>query len=604
MQKGNYAVTKVNYIAGQPMKVIFTLKAEPTDYIKPKWLEREEYAIKLRKEGRNAEAANYLKHAEPKAFNPALVGTLDIETVVKNGIHIPFLYSFYDGKESFSFMYTAPYDLLRTILQPKYKGYTFFAHNLSRFDSIFLLKHLAELDEQGYKVNMIKKEDKFININITHKKDRKIDFNIKDSLLLLNIGLDKLCKQFNVPVQKTIQPVYVHGPEDGDDYLFYENDSLSHFNKKVEVINIFREYSFKIQKYCENDCKALHGVLLAFGELMQSKFSSNILTFPTIPSLAFNLYKEKYIPINTIPATRGEIFGRIRNSYTGGSTEMYKPEHPKDAPVNCYDVNSLYPTVMDKSLFPCGQIYSYTGNIHLVPEADFPYWIGKANVSNVNNPLYQPYLQMHHKTKGGWRTVAPNGKFDMWIHKPEYENALKDYTFNFSESEGYAFTRCERLFEGYVTNIYAMRQTFPKSDPMNYICKLLMNSLYGRFGMAIPTTETSFMDWTTLEAKLIEGNVKISSQQISETLYFCEQEIDGDDSTHNVNVAIASAVTAYSRIFMSQFKNNANYDLYYTDTDSIFIREHLNNNLEGSALGQLKLEYTFSPPEGGGVVYS
>jgi hypothetical protein len=28
-----------------------------------------------------------------------------------------------------------------------------------------------------------------------------------------------------------------------------------------------------------------------------------------------------------------------------------------------------------------------------------------------------------------------------------------------------------------------MRLQYPKSDPLNLICKLLMNSLYGRFGM-------------------------------------------------------------------------------------------------------------------------
>jgi hypothetical protein len=41
-------------------------------------------------------------------------------------------------------------------------------------------------------------------------------------------------------------------------------------------------------------------------------------------------------------------------------------------------------------------------------------------------------------------------------------------------------------------------------------------------------------------------------------------------ATVNSNVAIASAVTAYARIHMSQFKNNPQLpNLYYTDTDSV-----------------------------------
>ena len=44
---------------------------------------------------------------------------------------------------------------------------------------------------------------------------------------------------------------------------------------------------------------------------------------------------------------------------------------------------------------------------------------------------------------------------------------------------------------------------------------------------------------------------------------------------------------------MSQFKNNHNYILYYTDTDSIFIGGILPKDLIGSELGQFKLENSF-----------
>ena len=40
---------------------------------------------------------------------------------------------------------------------------------------------------------------------------------------------------------------------------------------------------------------------------------------------------------------------------------------------------------------------------------------------------------------------------------------------------------------------------------------------------------------------------------------------------HKVSIGIASAVTSYARIYMSQFKNSI-YELYYSDTDSLFIR--------------------------------
>lgn len=60
-----------------------------------------------------------------------------------------------------------------------------------------------------------------------------------------------------------------------------------------------------------------------------------------------------------------------------------------------------------------------------------------------------------------------------------------------------------------------------------------------------------------------------------------------------MNVAIASAVTAYSRVYMSNFKNRENINLYYSDTDSIFIDRKLNDEWVGDRMGQFKLENIF-----------
>jgi len=57
--------------------------------------------------------------------------------------------------------------------------------------------------------------------------------------------------------------------------------------------------------------------------------------------------------------------------------------------------------------------------------------------------------------------------------------------------------------------------------------------------------------------------------------------------------AIAAAITAYSRIHMSQFKNNPDINLYYTDTDSIYTDSDVEPSLiDSQVLGKLKLENT------------
>lgn len=44
---------------------------------------------------------------------------------------------------------------------------------------------------------------------------------------------------------------------------------------------------------------------------------------------------------------------------------------------------------------------------------------------------------------------------------------------------------------------------------------------------------------------------------------------------------------------MSKFKTDKNYNLFYTDTDSIDIDKKLESNLIGSKLGLIKLEHIF-----------
>ena len=54
---------------------------------------------------------------------------------------------------------------------------------------------------------------------------------------------------------------------------------------------------------------------------------------------------------------------------------------------------------------------------------------------------------------------------------------------------------------------------------------------------------------------------------------------------------MASFVTAYARIHMSQFKNNKDFIVYYSDTDSLFTNKPLSDNLiNEKKLGYMKLE--------------
>ena len=53
-------------------------------------------------------------------------------------------------------------------------------------------------------------------------------------------------------------------------------------------------------------------------------------------------------------------------------------------------------------------------------------------------------------------------------------------------------------------------------------------------------------------------------------------------SNVNSNVAIASFVSSYARIIMTKYLNREDINVYYTDTDSIFINNPLDDSLVDS----------------------
>jgi DNA polymerase elongation subunit (family B) len=150
------------------------------------------------------------------------------------------------------------------------------------------------------------------------------------------------------------------------------------------------------------------------------------------------------------------------------------------------------------------------------------------------------------------------------------------------------------IFKEYIEFLYSLRLNYPKTDPLNFIAKILMNSLYGRFGMDDSFSNISIIDkdfYPDFENKYLDKIVdKIDLG--GNFLIFYESE-ENDEEIHNVSVAIAAAITAYSRIHMTQFKNNPKIILYYSDTDSIYVDEKSEIEqilIDNKILGKLKLE--------------
>jgi hypothetical protein len=481
--------------------------------------------------------------------------TYDIETKTIDGLMIPYCVCLYDGSNHKVF-YITDYDHLNLtikeksdlllkdsitfLLKPQYSGYKVYAHNFSYFDGIFLMKFLTEVDGV---VKPVIRDGKFIETKIFYNwKDSKPDSNnnisneniykennnkaksckhhisFRDSLLLLPNKLSKLAKTFGVDNKDLFPYKFVNLNTTTFDYegpipsLQYYN-VLDMGDDDEERFKTWKAYKARFNKntrkdikwnlkketilYCKNDVKILWE--------MKS---------PTISSLAFKLFRSNYLQELDnnkikIPAITGKIYSEIKKSYTGGAVDVYKPYGEN---IKVYDVKSLYPSVMLNNPMPVGNPTYFEGNIL----SNKNYWTNnnkEENNSNNEKPfgffyvkvqtpkeMKEPILQVKRKINNLTRTIAPIGSWKGWYFSEELYNAEK-YGYKFEFLKGYTFAK-GFIFKDYVEKLYAIKESHPKGSPMNLNAKLLLNSLYGRFGMS-PNSDEHIVLPSSLSNKFI-----------------------------------------------------------------------------------------------------
>jgi hypothetical protein len=228
-----------------------------------------------------------------------------------------------------------------------------------------------------------------------------------------------------------------------------------------------------------------------------------------------------------------------------------------------------------------------------------PFGFFEVKVTTPKNLKY-PILPTRKKIDGVFKTIYPLGKWKGVYFSEEIYNAMK-YGYKFEFLRGYVFDKAE-IFKEFVDNLYEMKSNSEKGSPDYIISKLLLNSLYGRFGMS-PYKEKHIIlssgEASEYYQKYRVTNViplkNINKEIIS---YIDDITIKHRDYSPkmNISVPIASAVTAYGRMHMSYYKmmcERLGIILFYSDTDSLYLDKALDNKYIGKGLGQLKLEHIF-----------
>ncbi len=417
-----------------------------------------------------------------------------------------------------------------------------FAHN-AKYDTLITntVKYMMELK---YKLMKFSDDNPFFMV--WEKEIEKKKITILSSTNYYKMSLEKLGEIFDLNKLK----------------INYEGDD----EEKQEI-------------YCMRDVEILKTAMLHFINFIKNEALGNFSM--TIAGQAFNAYRHRFMYHNIYIHRNINSVKLERLAYAGGRNECFYIGKCKGN-MTSFDVNSMYPAVMLNEKYPI-KLITYRKSI---------------SVDNLKDVLKKGYLviaECYINTdenvffKKNGKLIFPVGKFKTYLSTPEIIYGLNN---NLIEKIGEInIYQGDVIFKQYVEYFYKKRQEAKKAknEVLTTTYKLFLNSLYGKFGQKDivwekigdadidVTEERHIFDVDLLKYTLI----KIMGGSIFKK----KEDIIGYSEATNAFCAIASHVTAYARMKLWQYiKIAGKENVFYCDTDSLFVNEEGKKRLEESGL--------------------
>jgi hypothetical protein len=311
----------------------------------------------------------------------------------------------------------------------------------------------------------------------------------------------------------------------------------------------------EMEEYNKRDCE----VTYKFVELMQreiNKIGGELKL--TMASTALDTYKRKFQVANIKHAK----CDNIKFAYYGGRTEAYSRGTIKN--INVYDINSLYPSVMCNDIPEPSSMYK---GFNIEDE-------GITEAEIITNPDYYPILPYRNID---YKLLFPTGKFKGWYSNVELRKA-RDMGYKVNIIQSYNYRKTNDYFSEYIKEIYNKRLQYKKEgNPVEVVYKLLMNSLYGKFGQRKERDKTIFHSWEY--GKKYDDDIRWGLDGVGYHIEKISKE------TKFMIPIFSTYITAYARLKLYEYLNRSNP--VYCDTDSIFTNKTVPVS---NKLGAMKLE--------------
>lgn len=415
-------------------------------------------------------------------------------------------------------------------------------HNL-KFDGFFIIDYLFR---QGFSIISSKKEKKdntfsclisdmgqYYSITVYFKvwKKRVHKVTFYDSLKIFpNFSVEKIAEGFNLPIRKL--------------EIDYKKKRPVGYELTQEEID-----------YIRNDVEIMARAI----NIMFSEGHNKM----TIASNAMADYKSRCGNFRKIfPLLKKEVDADIRRAYRGGFT--YVNERWQNKPVGAgivLDVNSLYPSVMRQKLMPYGEPAFFEGKYAL--DSKMPLFVQSFSCRFELKPNKIPSIQLKHNMSFAENEYVKSSKgeeVELCLTKPDFELFCEQYNItDITYHGGWKFKASRGLFDDYIDHWIGEKIKAGKEGnaPIRQISKLLLNSLYGRFGISSNgRTKVPYLGDDNIVHFMLEDGKERETCYIPVAAYVTSY---GREKTIKTSQAI--------RDFTMQKYGEDRY--YYSDTDSI-----------------------------------
>lgn len=331
------------------------------------------------------------------------------------------------------------------------------------------------------------------------------------------------------------------------------------------------------ERYQKRDCEILREMVVDILENGMGKITIGSNALADYRKIIGAKQFDAWFPVLSI-----EVDKEMRPSYRGGFTYLNPDYVCVDTGRMCsVDYNSMYPSVMDMYLLPCGIPAKFEGKYK--PDSRYPLYIQGMMCTFSLKPGGIPMIQLHNSSiyavANTYIDSCPEPTYIM-LANPDIELFFEMYDVEvLTYTGGYMMAGKYGMFSKFL-EYHAGRKKKAQSEgnmTARYREKITMNSLYGKFGSRLEGADS--VPYYDEEEKLVK--------------YY----IDETEDRKGVYLPIAVFTTAYARkeLFTGI---KANKDRFiYCDTDSMHLigdEPPVGIKLHDENLGAWKVEGSFA----------